>query len=47
MLLDFGIPKRQIQKSNLCSFENVDLFHSYRRDKENSGRAWGLIYMVE
>lgn len=46
MIKNFGIPIKNIQVSNLCSFENENLFHSYRRDKENSGRAWGLIYMV-
>ena len=47
MLLNAGIPAEQIQVSNLCSFANANLFHSYRRDKENSGRAWGMIYMVK
>ncbi|GAB4146090.1 MAG: peptidoglycan editing factor PgeF [Ignavibacteriales bacterium] len=47
MLINNGIDKSRIQFSNLCSFENTDLFHSYRRDKENSGRAWGLIMMKD
>lgn len=44
-LINNGIDKNKIQMSNLCSFQNADLFQSYRRDKENSGRAWGLIMM--
>jgi YfiH family protein len=47
MLINFGVQKHKIQFSSLCSFQNKTLFHSYRRDKENSGRAWGLIMMVK
>lgn len=43
MLLNFGIPKNQIQKSSLCTFEMKELFHSYRRDGEKSGRSLGVI----
>ncbi len=43
MLLDFGVPQNQIQKSELCTFEYKSLFHSYRRDREKSGRAMGVI----
>lgn len=43
MLVDFGLPKNQIQKSELCTFEYKSLLHSYRRDKEKSGRAMGVI----
>jgi len=43
-LINAGIPKENIQLSNVCSFENSDM-HSYRRDKENSGRALGIIAM--
>lgn len=42
MLLEEGIPKEQIEVSDICSFGN-EKFHSYRRDKENSGRAFGVI----
>ena len=31
MLIDFGIPISNIQKSNLCTYEVQDLIHSYRR----------------
>jgi YfiH family protein len=43
MLLDFGIPKNQIQKSELCTFEFSDLLHSYRKDGILSGRSLGVI----
>jgi len=44
-LISEGIPEIQIQKSNLCSFENNNLLHSYRRDGKKSGRALGVIAM--
>jgi YfiH family protein len=47
MLIGSGIPSHQIQKSNLCSFEYRDLFHSYRRDGNGSGRALGIIALKE
>jgi YfiH family protein len=43
MLLNFGIPKNQIQKSELCTFEFNTLLHSYRRDGNLSGRSLGVI----
>jgi polyphenol oxidase len=43
MLLKFGVPKNQIQKSELCTFEFNSLLHSYRRDGEKSGRSLGVI----
>jgi len=43
MLLDFGIPTNQIQKSDLCSYEYGELLHSYRRESEKSGRSLGVI----
>lgn len=42
-LLKSGIPKNQIQKSELCTFEFNDLLHSYRRDGNLSGRSLGVI----
>ncbi|MFH1194487.1 MAG: peptidoglycan editing factor PgeF [bacterium] len=45
MLLSFGIPISQIEYPGLCSFENSELFHSYRRDGQQSGRALGVIAM--
>ncbi len=42
-LLDFGIPKNNIQISNLCTYESYKLLHSYRREGQESGRALGVI----
>lgn len=46
MLQNFGVPEGQIEISDICSFENSE-FHSYRRDKNNSGRAFGVIVMKD
>lgn len=43
MLIKFGIPQNQIQKSELCTFEFNSLLHSYRRDGIKSGRSIGII----
>jgi YfiH family protein len=42
-LLSFGIPRNQIQKSELCTYEFNTLLHSYRRDGNLSGRSLGVI----
>ena len=47
ILLDFGIPKNQIQKSELCTYEFECLLHSYRRDGILSGRSLGVIAIKE
>jgi len=47
MLINEGIPPCQIQQSSLCSFEYIELFHSYRRDGKRSGRSLGIIAMKE
>ncbi len=41
-MLESGVEASQIQISNLCTFQN-DYLHSYRRDKENSGRMYALM----
>ncbi|MGE5680991.1 MAG: peptidoglycan editing factor PgeF [Bacillota bacterium] len=43
MLLNYGIPKKQIQISRLCTYEDDDILHSYRRDGAASGRHLGII----
>lgn len=43
ILIEFGIPENQIQKSELCTYEFNSLLHSYRRDGEKSGRSLGVI----
>lgn len=43
MLIESGIPQSQIQVSNLCTYTNNSLLHSYRRDGQTSGRAYGVL----
>lgn len=45
LMLKFGLLKKNIQVSSLCSYEMKDLLHSYRRDGMVSGRAFGVIAM--
>jgi len=45
LMLKFGMLKKNIQVSSLCSYEMKDLLHSYRRNGEISGRAFGIIAM--
>lgn len=47
ILLNFGIPKENIEVSELCTFKETELFHSYRRDGIKSGRMLGVIAMKE
>lgn len=46
-LTDFGMELKQIEVSPLCSYKENKLLHSYRRDGVNSGRALGVIAMME
>ncbi|MCX7611478.1 MAG: peptidoglycan editing factor PgeF [Ignavibacterium sp.] len=43
ILINYNIPDIQIQKSSLCTYEMKELFHSFRRDGQKSGRLVGLI----
>lgn len=45
LLIEAGLKKNNIQKSGLCTYEFSELFHSYRRDADRSGRSLGLIAM--
>ena len=45
ILLNFKIPKENIQLSSFCTYEMKYLLHSYRRDGLQSGRAFGIIAM--
>lgn len=45
MIYDFGISKDQVEVSQLCSYEEKELLHSYRRDGKLSGRSLGVIAM--
>jgi len=41
----FGIKPAQIEYSRKCSFAEIEYLHSYRRDKEKSGRMFSVIGM--
>lgn len=43
LLKDYNIDEKNIEVSNLCTKCNHNMFHSYRYDKEKSGRNLGLI----
>ena len=43
MLINAGLQKQNIEKSNLCTYDEKDLLHSYRRDGKKSGRSMGVI----
>jgi YfiH family protein len=45
MLIEQGIPRKNIEISNLCSFQENEVLHSYRREGKFSGRAFGVIGM--
>lgn len=44
-LLAAGVRKENIEVSELCTFKEKDLLHSYRRDGNKSGRMFGVIGM--
>ena len=46
-LKEIGLNPGNIEVSEYCTFRNPELFHSYRRDKENSGRMLGIIGLRE
>lgn len=45
MLIQNEIPVENIQRSKLCTYQQKNLLHSYRRDGLKSGRALGVIYL--
>ena len=45
MLINSGLQKENIERSSLCTYEEKDLLHSYRRDGKKSGRSMGVIVM--
>lgn len=45
IMIEFGLKKENIQISNVCTFVNKELLHSYRREGLKSGRALGVIAM--
>lgn len=44
LFLEMGIKKENIIENNLCTYKEIR-FHSYRRDKENSGRNGAYIFI--
>lgn len=44
-LKSFGIKTNQIEACGLCTYEETNLLHSYRRDREKSGRMFAIIGM--
>lgn len=42
-LVSKGLKESNIEVCDLCTFEEKELLHSYRRDKEKSGRMFGII----
>lgn len=45
-LLNAGLSNENIEISDLCTFKEKDLLHSYRRDGVRSGRMLGVIGMI-
>lgn len=45
-LIKSGLKEYNIEVSELCTYCNPDLFHSYRREGEKSGRMLGVIGMI-
>lgn len=43
LLEEIGIPSKNIIRSNICTVCNSDKMHSYRADKEKSGRNTAII----
>jgi YfiH family protein len=46
-LLNYGIEEKNIEISELCTYKEKDLLHSYRRDGDISGRMLGVIALKE
>ncbi len=46
ILLHSSVKAKNIQLSNLCSYEYSSIFHSYRRDGKLAGRSLGVIVMI-
>lgn len=45
-LVRLGVKPGNVEVSDYCTFKEKDLFHSYRRDKDKSGRMIGVIGIV-
>jgi len=47
ILLNIGLKKENIIDSNVCTVCNSDLCHSFRAEKESSGRAVTIIELIK
>lgn len=47
MIEEVGIKSENIVESKLCTVCHSDVFHSYRKDKENSGRNAAVIGILD
>lgn len=45
-LINAGVKEENIEISHLCTYEESLMLHSYRRDRERSGRMFGVIGLV-
>lgn len=45
--LNYGVEEKNIEVSELCTYKEKDLLHSYRRDGDISGRMLGVIALKE
>ena len=45
-MLQMGLKEENIEDCKLCTVCNSDKFHSYRVDKETSGRNTGIITLT-
>jgi YfiH family protein len=46
-LMRCGVKKENIEASELCTFSESGMLHSYRRDRDKSGRMYGVIGMID
>jgi YfiH family protein len=46
-LEELGIPPENIEVSPYCTISEASLFHSYRRDRERSGRMMAVIGLLQ
>jgi hypothetical protein len=46
-LTELGVKPENIEITEFCTYGNPELFHSYRRDKDKSGRMLGIIGLKE
>jgi purine-nucleoside/S-methyl-5'-thioadenosine phosphorylase / adenosine deaminase len=46
-LISSGVKENNIEISPHCTYREKEIFHSYRRDREKSGRMFGVIGLVD